>query len=82
MDVGDLLDHAGFDGTLGLFLRMEAASEMEVVGHVIFGEDDDLAGEVVAAGVERGGAFALLSARASGLLSVFAICLCAGLGLL
>ena len=71
--VGESLDELGFSGAFGLVFRCEAA-EVSVVGVVILvGHDDDMAGESVAEGVERGALLTFGSYGAGGILRVTAI---------
>src|SRR5271165_4743622 len=67
--VGDGLDQLALHGGLGLEVVEEVAAEF-VVGDAVFGGDDDgLAGETVAQGVEAGTLLAFGGARAGGMVS-------------
>src|SRR5580700_7388716 len=62
--VGEGLDQVGF-GVYGFYVMVGV--------EVLVGQDDDLAGEAVAEGVERRAAFALLSFGSGGVLGVGAV---------
>ena len=56
--VGDGLDGFGFEQALGLELGVELGAGAAIGGEIVFGQDDGLAGEAVAQGVEGGSALA------------------------
>ena len=64
--VGDLVDEAGFDGAGGLVVLHDGGVVFVPGGGFFGGEDEDLAGESVAEGVEAAAGFAFLGARAGG----------------
>ena len=72
--VGESLYEVPFGGTLGKPF-LEKLLAMGLVGlHVLLREDDDLAGEAVAGGIEAGALFASGGARACAVLRISAIC--------